>query len=204
MIYWFIKNNIGHIRIDSPCNNAIGKADLYELKSILINEIHKCKGLIITGSRYSFCSGLNLADGNLDGLLNLLNLILTKLFSLSIPVVCILNGHAIGAGFLLMCCADYIVCVKNDKAKFGLPEVNLGISITELMLKVIKSKIDIATIEKILLYGQLFTTEVLMKYIETIQLRSSSDDAYRISLEYIQNIKYLKTYSQMKLMLRSN
>lgn len=203
MINWFIKNNIGFIQINSPNKNALGKDDLYKLKSILVNDIHECKGIIITGSGYSFCSGLNIVDGDWNELTNLLNLILSILFSLPIPVTCILNGHAIGAGFLLMCCADYIVCIKNDKAKFGLPEVNLGIPLTELMLNVIKSKINISTIENMLLQGQLFTLEILMKYIETIQLKFSDDEAYRFSLEYIQNVKCLKTYSYMKLMLRS-
>lgn len=44
---------------------------------------------------------------------------------LKIPVVAAVNGFALGGGFELALACDFIVCSEN--AKFGLPEVSLGL-----------------------------------------------------------------------------
>lgn len=162
MIHWKIVNSIGYIQIDSPNKNALGLEDLCRIQAILEKEIILCKGVIITGTGYSFCSGLDLS-GNIDELINLLDDVLSLLYSLSIPYVCALNGHAIGAGFLMMCCADYIVSVENDKAKFGLPEVSLGIVITKLMYIVLLNKLHKSSIRKLLLSFKLVNLDALCK-----------------------------------------
>lgn len=44
---------------------------------------------------------------------------------LKIPVIAAVNGFALGGGFELALACDFIVC--SDNAKFGLPEVSLGL-----------------------------------------------------------------------------
>ncbi len=41
------------------------------------------------------------------------------------PVICAVNGYAIGAGFEILLCADFIVAA--DHAQFWLPETSLGV-----------------------------------------------------------------------------
>lgn len=43
----------------------------------------------------------------------------------AVPIVCAVNGAAIGAGMVIASCCDLIVCAEN--AKFALPEVDVGV-----------------------------------------------------------------------------
>lgn len=49
----------------------------------------------------------------------------SELPGLEKPVICAVNGYAIGAGFEILLCADFIVAA--DHAKFWLPETSLGV-----------------------------------------------------------------------------
>lgn len=183
MIYWRIENNIGYIKLESSNKNALGVEDLSMLITLLDNDVPLCRGVIITGSGYSFCSGLDLSN-DLVILIQLLDKVLYLLHNLPIPVVCVLNGHAIGAGFLIMCCADYIVSVKNDRAKFGLPEVSLGISITQIMNVVLTNKLHNSFISNLLLSSKLINFEefrelgVINNIYETYELMMADISSY--------------------------
>ncbi|MDO5371673.1 enoyl-CoA hydratase-related protein [Paracoccus sp. (in: a-proteobacteria)] len=41
------------------------------------------------------------------------------------PVICAINGYAVGAGFEILLCADFIIAA--DHARFWLPETSLGV-----------------------------------------------------------------------------
>lgn len=49
----------------------------------------------------------------------------SELPGLEKPVICAVNGYAIGAGFEILLCADFIVAADN--AQFWLPETSLGV-----------------------------------------------------------------------------
>ncbi len=48
-----------------------------------------------------------------------------KILGLSKPVIAMVNGHALGGGCAIALTSDLIIA--SDKAKFGLPEINLGL-----------------------------------------------------------------------------
>jgi len=50
---------------------------------------------------------------------------ISAVYSCKVPVVAAVQGHAMGAGMALAACADVIVA--SDKAKFGIPEIKVGI-----------------------------------------------------------------------------
>lgn len=187
MIYWRIENSIGYIKIESANKNAVGVDDLSRLIALLENDALVCKGIVISGTDYSFCSGLDLSE-DLNSLMQLLDKTLYLLHNLPIPVVCALNGHAIGAGFLIMCCADYVVSLTNDRAKFGLPELLHGITISDLMYSILLNKLHKSSVQKLLFSFELINVNELVKLglvnkeCDTVEmlLKTSSDYILRI------------------------
>ena len=92
------------------------------------------KGVIITSGKKEF-----LAGADIDGLYKNTDVkavfvmaeayktILRKLETCGRPVVAGLNGTALGGGLELAMACHYRIAVDNPKAKFGLPEVKLGL-----------------------------------------------------------------------------
>ena len=135
MIRFEKKGFVGILTIDRPeALNALNSATLDELyetaESIRRDEEVRC--LIITGAGKAFVAGADIAEMRS----------LTKeegvefgrrghrafcaLESLEIPVIAAVNGYALGGGCELALCAD--IRIASEKAKFGQPEVGLGIT----------------------------------------------------------------------------
>ena len=92
------------------------------------------KGVILTSGKKEF-----LAGADIDNLFKITEArtiydmaeaykgLLRRLEKLGRPVVAALNGTALGGGLELAMACHYRVAVDNPKAKFGLPEVKLGL-----------------------------------------------------------------------------
>ncbi len=130
-----IKNKIAFVTINRPDKlNALNGDTLAELKDCFTG-IKNNSGInvtILTGAgEKAFVAGADISE------LNKLNVITGKLFAesgqevfnliekLGKPVIAAINGFALGGG-----CELALAChirIANEKAKFGQPEVNLGI-----------------------------------------------------------------------------
>lgn len=202
MIHWSKINDIGYITFDSKNKNALSYTDLCSLKDILENDTLTCNGLIITGTNYSFCSGLDLSSDNVSILLPLFENVLSLLNSLPIPVVCALNGHAIGGGLLILCCSDYIIGLKNEKAKYGLPEITLGIPMSKKMLIILFNKLPTSFVEQMLYTGSLYNQETLSKYTH-LNLVESKENLMIESEKIINKIAKLEVFRRTKFLIRN-
>ncbi len=92
------------------------------------------KGVIITSGKKEF-----LAGADIDGLYKITDIklvfdiaeaykvLLRRLEKCGRPVVAALNGTALGGGLELAMACHYRIALANPKAKFGLPEVKLGL-----------------------------------------------------------------------------
>ncbi len=128
------KENIGIIKFNRPRQlNAINDEVMKELNEILddIGKKDNIKVLILTGEGRAFIAGADIAF-----LTNLSPLearsfvragqeLFFKIENLPIPVIACVNGFALGGGMEIAMACDFIY--SSDKAKFGQPEVNLGI-----------------------------------------------------------------------------
>ncbi|MBA4407631.1 enoyl-CoA hydratase [bacterium] len=130
-----IKNKIAFVTINRPDKlNALNGDTLAELKDCF-TRIKNNSGInvtILTGAgEKAFVAGADISE------LNKLNVITGKLFAesgqevfnliekLGKPVIAAINSFALGGG-----CELALAChirIANEKAKFGQPEVNLGI-----------------------------------------------------------------------------
>ncbi len=129
------EKNISILSINRPeALNALNKVILDELNR-KIDEIStdpNIRVLIITGKGRSFVAGADIeSQSKLDVEGGLKwgrygSSIFRKIENLSIPTIAAVNGFALGGGCELALSCDIIIA--NKKAKFGQPEVGLGIT----------------------------------------------------------------------------
>lgn len=126
--------SVGILKIDRPqALNALNHLVLSELESFLKNSSSwgvRC--LILTGGgEKAFVAGADIKEMKDFGGAQAEELALRgqKIFQLiedsPIPVIAAVNGFALGGGMELALSCDFILASEN--AKFGLPEVSLGI-----------------------------------------------------------------------------
>ncbi|MEN8246156.1 MAG: enoyl-CoA hydratase-related protein [Thermodesulfobacteriota bacterium] len=134
-IIYEIQDNMALITFNRPkALNALNGALIDELSDALdtIAGNEEIKVLILTGAGdKSFVAGADISE------LATFNSLQAKLFSergqtaifkiqeLSIPVIAAVNGFALGGGSEIALACDFIYA--SDNAKFGLPEITLGI-----------------------------------------------------------------------------
>ena len=121
------------LKISAPKSlNALNSTILKELGDFVANIDPATRVLVITGDgEKSFVAGadisemanLNEAEGEVFGKLGAQ--VFRKIETLPIPVIAAVNGFALGGGCELAMACD--IRIASNKAKFGQPEVGLGI-----------------------------------------------------------------------------
>ena len=126
---------VGSLTINRPKSlNALNPATLHEIAACLqdVRRDQSIHCLIITGEGdRAFIAGADIAamvsmtalEGKAFAALGLS--VLRTLEELPIPVIAAVNGFALGGGTELALACDLIIAA--DKAKFGQPEINLGV-----------------------------------------------------------------------------
>lgn len=130
------KNHIGIITISRPsAMNALNSETLRELDEA-VDMVARDKNiyvLVITGSgEKAFVAGAditemkdkNVFEGRQFGILG--NRVFRKIEMLEVPSIAAVNGFALGGGCELSLCCD--IRIAGENAKFGQPEVSLGIT----------------------------------------------------------------------------
>ena len=137
MDYQFLKvehnEGITVLKISAPKSlNALNSTILKELDACIGQELASTRVLIITGDgEKSFVAGADISEmAHLDepqGLEfgRLGAQVFRKIETLPIPVIAAVNGFALGGGCELAMACD--IRIASSKAKFGQPEVGLGI-----------------------------------------------------------------------------
>ena len=129
-------NGIGIVTINRPkALNALNEATVRELDKIIdvIEQDDSIKIVILTGSgEKSFVAGADIVEmKDKDAMAGrdwgiLAQGVFNKLEGMSKPVIAAVNGFALGGGNELQMACD--IRIASEKAKFGQPEVTLGIT----------------------------------------------------------------------------
>jgi enoyl-CoA hydratase len=134
-ILWSVDGGVGLVTMNRPkALNALNAQTVREL-GLLLDAVEKdatLKALVVTGSgEKAFVAGADIAEMAALGPLEARRFAemgqrtFERLEALAIPTIAAVNGFALGGGCELAMACDLIYA--SEKARFGQPEVNLGI-----------------------------------------------------------------------------
>lgn len=122
------------ITIDRPPVNAMSleahRELLAALRSVEANDDIRCVVLTGAGDR-AFVAGGDVSElGSMDAASALVRTrVIRQVFDAirrnPVPVICAVNGHALGGGLVMMSQCDIVIAAET--ATFGLPEINVGV-----------------------------------------------------------------------------
>lgn len=126
------RNGVGLITLNRPeALNALNNQLIIDLNQVL-DQLEKDSSIgciVITGSKKAFAAGADIKE---MANLRFPQIYLDDFFSLADriaqrrkPIIAAVSGYALGGGCELALMCDFIYCADN--AKFGLPEVTLGV-----------------------------------------------------------------------------
>lgn len=113
--------------------NALDSATLEQLAACCreLETDASLRAVVLTGEGRAFAAGADIAEMRAHGALEaqafsqLGHRALSALEALPVPSIAAVNGFALGGGCELACACDWIYA--SEKARFGQPEVNLGL-----------------------------------------------------------------------------
>jgi methylglutaconyl-CoA hydratase len=148
--------------------NAFDASLIAELSEAFV-DVGKARAVLLSGEGPSFCAGAdvewmrasvdldfdaNVADANaLRGMLEAID-------RCPAPVVCRVQGHALGGGAGLVACAD--VAIAEPKAQFAFSEVKLGI-IPSVISPFALAKIGPSWARRLFVTGERFGAELALR-----------------------------------------
>jgi len=127
--------SIGKITINRPdALNALNSSVMHALNDVLseVEKDEELRVLIVTGSGRSFVAGADIKEMQSYNSLEARKYAelglktMQRIEELPIPVIAMVNGFALGGGCELSLACE--IRYASDKAKFGQPEVGLGIT----------------------------------------------------------------------------
>jgi enoyl-CoA hydratase len=132
-ILFEVSDQMALITVNRPeVRNALDLQTVNELHAVIraVSDSDRIGAAILTGvGDKVFVSGADIRDIRARNKMDALRGINSRLFKAvedcAKPLIAAVNGYALGGGFELALACDIRICTEN--AKFGLPEVSLGI-----------------------------------------------------------------------------
>ena len=129
-----IRNHIAYITVNRPPVNALNRqtyTELTEAFNSVYDDLEDVRVVILTAEGKHFIPGndLNEFSGSRKSYMNAQSVYfancLTNIYNCPVPVIGAINGAAVGAGFCIAAVCDVLVAAEG--AKFGLPEMRVGV-----------------------------------------------------------------------------
>ena len=129
-----VQDHISVITLNRPdALNALNDQLLEELGDALLDAQRndKVRCIVLTGSEKAFAAGADIKMMSSKSFVDafgedLFTEATDKITSIRKPIIAAVSGYALGGGCELAMICDFIIC--SDTAKFGQPEINLGVS----------------------------------------------------------------------------
>ena len=125
-----VAGGVARITLDRPPLNVLNQAMLDDLATAIaaVRAGPPVKCLLLIGAGKAFCAGVDIADHTADRVEKMLHTfhdVIKALLACEAPVICAVQGAALGGGMELALACD--VVLARDDAKFGQPEIKLGV-----------------------------------------------------------------------------
>ena len=129
-----VQDHISVITLNRPdALNALNDQLLEELGDALgeAQKNDKVRCIVLTGSEKAFAAGADIKMMSNKSFVDafgedLFTEATDKITTIRKPIIAAVSGYALGGGCELAMMCDFIIC--SDTAKFGQPEINLGVS----------------------------------------------------------------------------
>jgi enoyl-CoA hydratase len=114
------------------------------------------RAVVLTGAGRAFSAGVDLrsvVDGGAEyprRLLPALTEVFRTAFTLPVPLVSAVNGHAIAGGCVLAACADVVLM---SEGRIGLPEVRVGVPFPRSAVEVVRHAVGDVAARRLVLGG---------------------------------------------------
>lgn len=143
-----ISRGIALLTLDRPPVNA---ADLGFVRSIqqCLDELEACRearAVVLTGAGKCFSAGVDLkavpryGPGEQRAMVDGINRALSRLYSLPIPSVAAINGHAIAGGLVIALACDYRIGAREG-CEIGLTEARAGIPFPAVAMTIVRAEL---------------------------------------------------------------
>lgn len=151
------------LRLTNGVTNAIGPALVEALSEAIRIVRNESRALVLCGGDKFFCIGFDLPTllpldrSGMENFFSSFNRLICELYSLPVPTVCALSGHAIAGGQILALSCDYRFAAE-DKKQFGLNEVKLGVPVPFLADRMLKAVVGNRTAADLMITGDFLPT----------------------------------------------
>lgn len=130
-----IEDLVATVSLNAPPVNALTRTLNDELTAAMdiLSELEEVRAVVLTGTGKVFCAGADLkgraaatrGPGDLPAHARRTRECFHAIRECSKPVVCAINGAALGAGLAIVASSDIIVA--SERATMGLPEIDVGL-----------------------------------------------------------------------------
>jgi enoyl-CoA hydratase len=127
-----IESNIAIVKLNRPkVHNALSHALIAELTNALdsIDKDPAVRVIVLTGNERAFAAGADIGEMSQESSVSMMLKdpfsIWDKISKIKKPIIAAVSGFTLGGGLELMMNCDIVIA--SESAKFGQPEINLGI-----------------------------------------------------------------------------
>jgi cyclohexa-1,5-dienecarbonyl-CoA hydratase len=125
-----ITQGVARVTLNRPPHNILTLAMIRELDKVLntVAEQTWLKATVLAANGKTFCAGVDVADhapDRVEPMIREFGQLFTRLRTLPMPAIAVVQGAALGGGCELAVACDQVLAAES--AKFGQPEIKLGV-----------------------------------------------------------------------------
>ena len=125
-----ITQDIARVTLNRPPLNILTLDIIRELDTVLgeVADKTNLKAVVLAANGKAFCAGVDVADhtpDKVEPMIREFGQVFTRLRTLPMPTISLVQGPALGGGCELAIAADLVIAAES--AKFGQPEIKLGV-----------------------------------------------------------------------------